>query len=507
MKSLLQNNKYNLFQQQMPSHKKQIADLLNGPAFPDKEFISSGVTFGEVYALAAGFRAALSSPEYQGVSICLAVEDKAVLAAVLLAALHPSLERAALGRPCPSAALHPSLERAALGRPCPSAALAADKKKNGATLLLPFAFSVQALARMQELTGYTAAITDRDRNLPAGITIISPQSGKIEDLKTNVAVAPQTEILKIFTGGSTGFPQIWSKTAANLFGEGFSLARQFGITGNDVIVATVPPYHIYGLLFSVILPLVSGSCVVAETPSFPGEIVETIEKQQATLLAAIPPHYRVLREKKVASSLRLAFSSAGMLDQQDNTLFCQRNQITIIEVYGSTETGGIATRNRSQGETAFTAFPEVSWQISEDRLCVRSPWLSPDLPVDRHGFFITGDRVRTEGSSQFLLQGRMDGVTKVGGKRVDLAEIQNHIKQMPKVSDCVVLALAQSGGREHQIAALIQGIEADIEHIRKTLADALEPYAVPRLMKVVAKIPLSASGKQDREAILRYFES
>jgi acyl-coenzyme A synthetase/AMP-(fatty) acid ligase len=361
---------------------------------------------------------------------------------------------------------------------------------------------------MQQRTGYTMAITDTDRELPPGTILIRPQSGRGKGIHPNAAVDPQAELLKIFTGGSTGMPQIWSKTAGNLFGEGFSLASHFRVTEKDCIVATVPPYHIYGLLFSVILPLVSGASVMRDTPAFPGEIVDTIREEGATLLAGIPPHYRALRGKKIApSSLRLAFSSAGMLDTEDNKAFFHLNNIGIAEVYGSTETGGIAARNRHLGETSFTAFPAVSWKIKDERLCVRSTFLSPELSLAGDGFFTTGDRVAAEGISRFSLRGRTDEITKVGGKRVDLEEISAIIKKVPAVSDCVLLALPEQGGREHRIVALVQGTGVDIVLLRKTLAASFEFYALPRLIKTIDRIPRQENGKYDRDAIIHFLET
>jgi acyl-coenzyme A synthetase/AMP-(fatty) acid ligase len=456
----------------MPNYTQQIADLINGPAFLHNEFIRNGVTFGEVYGMAAGFRALLAAPEYQGTAICLAVDDRAVMAALLLAALQPS-------------------------PPKPP------------TLLLPFALSAKSLAGMQQLTGFGAAITDVDRDFPPGTAIIRPPAAAAAlDIVPSGRIAPQGELLRIFTGGSTGAPKLWSKTGENLFGEGLSLARHFAVTEKDCIVATVPPFHIYGLLFSVILPLVSGASVVMATPSFPGEIGDVIDKENGTLLAAIPPHYRALRGKKVAApSLRLAFSSAGMLDAEDNEAFTRLNKVDIVEVYGSTETGGIATRNRHRGEAAFTAFPSVSWTVKDDRLCVRSPFLSPELPVADDGYFTTGDRVEPNGENRFLLKGRVDGVTKVGGKRVDLEEVRAIIKKVPAVSDCVVLALPDPGGREHRIAALVQGTAVDMALLRQSLADSLEFYALPRVLKTVDRIPLHDNGKYDRNAIIGLLET
>lgn len=436
--------------------KKELHHLLRGPRHPEKEFIRSGATFGEVYAMAAWLHAALDKPEYKNAAVCLAADNKAVMAAALLAALG-----------------------------------------GGPSLLLPYAFSAKALSRLQQVTGFTTAISDMARDFPEGVQVICPQRrGSASSLAAN-RVSPRAVLLKIFTGGSTGTPQVWTKTGENIFSEGFFLASRFAVTEQDCIMATIPPYHIYGLLFSVILPLVASASVVDETPSYPGEITFVSEKQQVTIMASVPAHYRVLRDTQKSISLRLAFSSAGMLDAADNETFCRKNKTGVVEVYGSTETGGIALRKRSDGEEFFTPFPTIDWKIVNGCLAVRSPYISPDLPVDAEGFFTAGDRVAARGDDQFSLQGRADTVTKVGGKRVDLEEIRLLIKNEPGVSDCAVVAIPEPGGREHRIGALIEGCKADTNKIKKILADSLEPYALPRHMKTVDRIPVKENGKYD----------
>jgi acyl-coenzyme A synthetase/AMP-(fatty) acid ligase len=111
--------------------------------------------------------------------------------------------------------------------------------------------------------------------------------------------------------------------------------------------------------------------------------------------------------------------------------------------------------------------------------------------------------VEARGRNKFFLKGRADTVTKVGGKRVDLEEIRALIKSVPGVVDCAVIALPESGGREHQIGALIEGCELDMEMIRKTLVNSLEPYALPRYMKKVERIPMQKNGKYDWPDIVR----
>ena len=438
-----------------------ISQLLRGPQYPDREFVRGGATFGEVYAMAAWLRQELADPALRNIPVCLAAENKAIIAAALLASLA-----------------------------------------GGPSLLLPYAFSGKVLARMQQTTRYTIAVSEVDREFPEGVKTLRPQPGDTTQIPVDEGASLHDELLKVFTGGSTGTPQVWSKTAENIFGECLYQAEKFAVTEHDCIMATIPAYHIYGLLFSVGVPLVSSAAVVDQTPTFPQEIAQVAKERGVTILASVPVHYRVLREVQIDSPLRFALSSAGMLEVVDNEAFCHNNNTGVVEIYGSTETGGVATRNRSLGEEFLTPFATVDWKVIDGRLAVRSPYISPDLEVDEHGFYLAGDRVEIKKENCFALKGRADSVTKVGGKRVDLEEIRLLIKKEPGVTDCVVLALPESGGREHQIGALIQGQVIDTESIRRMLSDSLEPYAVPRRIRVVDAIPVKDNGKYDRAGIV-----
>lgn len=440
-----------------------LPNLLAGPERADRPFLINGTSFGEVYAQAKRLRALLDGFRQQ--TVCLATEDRALIAAALLAALG-----------------------------------------GGPPLLLPHAGSPQALAAMQRDTGFTAAIADAGQALPPGVVRILPQAGDPERALQPADARPGETLLCLHTGGSTGTPRLWPKTGVNIFGEAQFLARHFRIGPADRILATVPSCHIYGLLYAVALPLVAGASVATATPSFPEEILGQAREAQATILVSVPAHYRALRGRPALGDwLRLAFSSAGMLDAGDNVAFCQANPAGIVEVYGSTETGGIALRNRSRGETAFTPYPMLDWRIDGERLRLRSPFLSPTLPLDAGSRFVAGDRVEPC-ESGFTLKGRADAITKVAGRRVDLDEIRALIREQQGVADCLVLALADGGSREHRIVALIEGEEADAGAIRAALASRLEPYALPRALKTIDRIPVRANGKFDREAIVRLFQ-
>lgn len=440
-----------------------LAALLQGPHSPQQDFTCHGATFADVYAMAGQLYTDFSRGDGREGSIapvCLATEDRSVIAAALLAAMASST-----------------------------------------VLALPHSFSKTALQQMQEATGFTTAVVDGERALPKNTHLLFSRAGKGDASLPQLSPKPDARLLQLFTGGSTGTPQIWSKTAANLFGEARFMAERYQISAKDTIVATVPPSHIYGLLFSVVIPLVVGANVLAETPSFPAEIEECVQRELGTLLVSVPAHYRVLNGRHLHPSLRLAFSSAGMLDLGDNEGFCRSNDAGIVEVYGSTETGGLATRNRSQGEDFFQPLEQVTWKVKEERLFVQSPFLSPDLVKDEDGFFLSGDRVQRQGDKSISLHGRADAVTKVGGERVDLDEVRDVLQKVSGVRECVVVALEDKTGRGNRIAALVRGDAADLNAIQKSIALFLEPAALPKRIRIVSEIPVTANGKYDRAAI------
>ena len=439
--------------------------LLQAVPWPERPFLIDGLSHAQLHRQAGRLYHHFQKTGDK-TPICLASDDKSVCAAALLAALA-----------------------------------------GGPPLLLPYALSPQALSALQALSGYRQALCAPALALPKGVQRL-PLPAELEENEKPLPATPVREpILHLFTGGSTGTPQLWSKTAANLFGEALFIASHHGITAEDRIAASILPYHIYGLLYSVLLPLVSGAAVLAESPSFPEEMVAAVRGRDISILISVPAHYRALAGRSCApSALRLAFSSAGMLDAADNQAFCQANQVGVVEVYGSTETGGIACRNRFLGEEDFIILPPLTWRQSpEERLMLRSPFLSPELPLDQEGFFHATDRIAPKSGNSFSLLGRADLVVKVGGKRVDLETVRLLLHNQPGVREALVLALPTGDGRENRIAAVVTpmpGQRPDTEALRHALAQHLEPYALPRILRVVERIPVRANGKYDREATI-----
>lgn len=307
------------------------------------------------------------------------------------------------------------------------------------------------------------------------------------------------------TGGTTGRPRLCAKSARHLLAEAVFHAHALQIEAGDHIVATAAPFHMYGLLFSVLLPLVSHATVERTSPFFPQEIAQRLEASRATILVSTPAHLRALVGCMPSRHrLRLVLSSGAPLAAADAADVHARTGVWPLEVYGSTETGGIAVRRQDVADAPWLPLAAVDVRADGETLWVRSPFVSPNACGD--DAFLTGDRADILADGTFRLLGRVDGVVKVGGKRVVLAEVEDVLRSLAGVRDAVVLALPLTSGRGQELVALA-ACDRPAAELARELREKLPSPAWPRRLRCAAAIPLTAVGKRDRDAILQCLAS
>lgn len=325
------------------------------------------------------------------------------------------------------------------------------------------------------------------------------------------AIAGERVIATVYTSGSTGAHQACPKTAAQLLGEAATLARCFGVTRERRVVATVPPHHLYGLLFSVLMPLAAGASFVRETPLHAETVAATARRHAADLLVSVPIHLRsltVLGDGELPAFAGV-FSSGAALPSETAAALGGLG-LAVTEIYGASETGGIAWRRHVPGalEGTWAPLPGVEVEADESgRLLLRSPFLPPDAAVP----FACEDVIETLPDGRFKLLGRRDGVLKIGGKRVALAEVEQRLLAQPWLADAAVAASAAPGPRGQEIVAAVVGREqvADAEliaRVRHGLLQWFDPVVVPRKIKVVPRLPREDNGKLTRARLLALFE-
>lgn len=426
-----------------------------------QEYIPGIASFRDVFSLASSITMEYAHGGKKGGPLCIATSSKSVVMAAVLASLG-----------------------------------------GGPLLVLPASLSNAAINEACTMIRASAVLSDRPVAVPKGVHLILPDKAGTKAKTWRMVRRHDQPFLWLYTGGSTGTPMLWPKTPDNLIGEAFFLKNKFAIKKTDVFLSTVSPLHIYGLLFSVLLPFISGAHIVDEVPYFPREIVRTADRAQCSIFIGSPVHYRALATSAFRMThLRKAFSSGGFLETDHSLMFSRATGTGVTEVYGSTETGGIATRCQADGRTAWKPFSCARWTIDNGRLAVSSPFLSPNLRRNKKGFFVTGDRAEAPGKRTFTLLGRVDGIVKIGGKRVDLAAIEQKIKSLGFIRDAWVLSLPSTAGRENEIGVLVV-TKKPLPHLRKAFARLLEPTHLPRRIVGVRSIPMTPAGKKDRSTAL-----
>lgn len=311
-----------------------------------------------------------------------------------------------------------------------------------------------------------------------------------------------------YTSGSSGQAKCVEKTFAQLLTEVAALETEFAARFNQAtFVSTVSHQHIYGMLFKLLWPILKGHqliCQAFEYPEHINQAVENFNLEQVVLIASPAHLHRIYADNvlvKIADPLALVFSSGGPLEGDKSWALQQQLSTPIIEVFGSTETGGIAWRiNNAQSDALWTAFKGIQIEESADNqvLQIVSPYLASAE------VYTTDDRIKKVKHNQFKLLGRADRIVKVEEKRVSLDEVQQKLVQHPAVVDAYVLVVGQK--RKQLACVLVLEDEAISEFselkkfqqdrvFRQYLSRWFEAVALPRKFRYLDALPYNAQGK------------
>lgn len=325
--------------------------------------------------------------------------------------------------------------------------------------------------------------------------------------------------LVVFTSGSTGAAQAMPKKLRQLGSEVATLETLFGArVPAAAVVATVSHQHIYGLLFKVLWPLCAGRPVHGCSIAYPEKLAAVLA-QGPCLLVASPAHLKRLPEHldwaPVRGQLRAVFSSGGPLSREDALAAAGLLGQAPLEVYGSSETGGIAWRQRRAGsDDTWHAFPGLDWRLApgDELLEVRSPHLPDD------GWLTLADRASAAGPGQFLLLGRSDRIVKIEEKRISLDAIEQALCASPLAAAARVLLCPTLPGQRQKLAAFVvlaapgrailaeQGKLALRLRLRAALEASVELVALPRRWRYLEQMPINAQGKTTQAQLLALLE-
>lgn len=315
---------------------------------------------------------------------------------------------------------------------------------------------------------------------------------------------PQTTIISLYTSGSTGIPKRVQKNLAQFEAEIVVLESIWGSTlEKNVMMATVPHHHIYGLLFRLLWPLSAGRCFDATTCTHPDLVCERLMLFKHASLISSPAQLArwpdLMELSSLSPTLNVIFSSGGALPNESANKYIEQLGYAPIEVFGSSETGGVAWRQQRNGSTPWETLPSVSVACGEDgALLLSSPFLASDSP------WRMDDAIELLPDGRFYLLGRLDRIVKVEEKRLSLPEMEAKLTAHTWINAAITLPLS---GRRQYIGAVVtlssdgeqqlkqHGKRHVTHHLRTSLAAHYEAVLLPRRWRFVPSLPTNAQGK------------
>ncbi len=306
--------------------------------------------------------------------------------------------------------------------------------------------------------------------------------------------------LSLCTSGSSGEPKRIEKNLRQLNNEVQALEQLWGAElGPACMIGSVAAQHIYGLLFRVLWPLCAGRPFVRRQLAFPEDLQRASREHPVFAWVASPALLKRMGDNldwTALSCVRRVFSSGGALPAEAARSLQQRLGQWPTEIFGSSETGGIAWRQSDERWQPFAGV-ELS-QDSDGALLVASSYLPP-AHVEH-----TADAARIDADGRFELLGRLDRIVKLEEKRISLPMLEQALMAHDWVSEArlgvvrenraslgALLVLSETG----LLALRNQGRRAVTEALRRHLSGHCETLALPRRWRWLRQLPLNAQGK------------
>ncbi len=381
----------------------------------------------------------------------------------------------------------------------------------------PFCVSLFALLHSSKkvwIAGNNKQIA-AEQLIEKGCVLLGDWEGKevsiIPDLNSSIELKPIDSInaqITIFTSGSSGKAKAIQKSLQQFQCEIEVLEQYWGQRlGDSPAFGTVSHQHIYGLLFRVLWPLSAGRCFHSEMYLSPEPLLKKAKHLSAYWVSS-PAQLKRLDELtpwQELAKLTTIFSSGGVLSidvAKQINLNCEHK---VLEIYGSSETGGIAWRQSAE-DTLWQLFKGVCLTVDDKGFHhISSPFI-------QQATLILDDKIQIIEDGRFKLLGRMDRIVKVEEKRLSLDSLENRLNCSNYVQQSHAMLL--NGKREIIAVTLVltdlgkeilsqQGRGALVKQLRKELMSEFETVVLPRKWLFFSSLPLTVQGKINQDCLIQ----
>jgi acyl-CoA synthetase (AMP-forming)/AMP-acid ligase II len=385
-------------------------------------------------------------------------------------------------------------------------------RRAGLTVLLLDARTPEPEAR-RTLAALGAPVLLRCPGWPAG-----PADWHLEDASGGTTapgspIFPAGGFVKL-TSGSSGAPRGIATPTEALLADDTALTATMGLSASDRLLATLPLSHSYGLSSLAIPALVRGTVLVIPEESGVYDPLVTAERTGATFFPTVPAYLDALvrmgSPPPWPRCLRLVITAGAPLSAATSARFRELFGLPVHVFYGSSECGGICYDGEggaAERGTVGSPVEGVRVTLEEGVVTVESPAVAqgyiPD-PDERlaEGRFRAGD-LAVWRDGELALQGRVDDLVNVKGKKVNPREVEAVLAGLPGLEEAAVLGVpVQDRGEILRAVVACRPGRLTAEQVVAWCRERLSPHKVPRSVILVEALPRNPRGKLDRAALL-----
>jgi malonyl-CoA/methylmalonyl-CoA synthetase len=342
-------------------------------------------------------------------------------------------------------------------------------------------------------------------------------------------LAPEQLAALLYTSGTTGKPKAAMLTRGNLASNAASLVGLWRFTSSDVLLHSLPIFHIHGLFVATNTVLAAAASMIFLPKFDTDEVLRVLPR--ASVMMGVPTYYtRMLGDRRLSAEttrhMRLFVSGSAPLSAEHHREFRERTGHEILERYGMTETSMIASNRyeRRVPGAVGAPLPGVEVRITQDGSVVREPdkpgmievrgpnvfqgyWRNPQKTAAefrQDGFFVTGDIGRIDAQGYVHIVGRAKDLIITGGYNVYPAEVEQELNALAGVYESAVFGVPHPDFGEGVTALIVRSSgsgELDESTVLRSLRERLAGYKLPKRVLFAAELPRNTMGKVQKQAL------
>ncbi len=360
------------------------------------------------------------------------------------------------------------------------------------------------------------------------------------------AVTTQKAAQILFSSGSEGTPKGIMLSHTNLMGNIKQISDVLNTHGDDVMVASLPLFHSFGLTVNSLLPMVEGFPTICHPdPTDVLNVAKAIARYKGTILCGTATFLRLYTRNSriqplMLNSLRIIVSGAEKLTEEVRNDFELKFKKSIYEGYGATETTPVASVN-----VPDTIEPET-WKVQTGQkpgtvgmplpgTCFRivDPETYAALPIGEDGLILisggqvmlgylndaqrtqeaiieldgrrwykTGDKGHLDEDGFLTIVDRYSRFAKIGGEMISLSAVENIIQQLLPSDAIEIAATNLKDDKKGEKIVLLATGNIDASELKKRFIESgTNPLFIPSHIILVNELPKLGSGKTDYSAI------